>query len=352
MGYKSGSTVDGSIYGIYENGAASTTNTIYFNTVSLNGAPTSGAANSYAFYSNSNTNNRDFQNNIFSNTRSNSGATGSHYAAYFNYAVPGTLTMDYNNYYSNGTGSILGYFNSLTVSTLPLISGLDAASISTVPGFSSPIGTTASDFVLSAAMTGTTIAGITVDHNSVVRGVPPTMGAIEYAASLAVRWMNVQAKNTNGAAEISWQVSNEANGTVYIIQHSLNGRDWLEIGKVNARNVSQSNYSYMHYQPQQGKNFYRIVEVASTGVSTYSKIVIVDLSDKSTQVLLLGNPVRTGSVMIQITESSDFSLFTMNGQMLMQKQLEKGWQMVDVHHLAKGNYFVKVGARVAKLVIE
>ncbi|HET6990496.1 MAG TPA: hypothetical protein VFJ43_04190, partial [Bacteroidia bacterium] len=112
------------INGIYENGAAGNNNNIYFNTVYLAGTQASGS-NSAAFYSNANTNTRDIRNNIFDNARSNG---GSHYAAFFNYATAGTLTLNYNDYFASGTGGVLGFFNGSNVAALPLIAGNDANS--------------------------------------------------------------------------------------------------------------------------------------------------------------------------------------------------------------------------------
>jgi len=180
------------IYGIYETGALSHNNNLYFNTVNIGGTAASGTNNSYALYSAANTNTRDFRNNIFSNARSNAGtpaATGKHYAAYFatNPSAPG-LTEDYNDYLASGTGGTFGYFNGADVASLAAwkaATGQDANSLSTTPGFPTPAGTSA-DYIPSVSLPGITISGITTDYAGATRASTPTMGAYEYSCTPTV----------------------------------------------------------------------------------------------------------------------------------------------------------------------
>ncbi len=168
-------------YGIFDTGSASQTCNVYFNTVYLGGSPTTGANNSYAFFSNANSNTRNYRNNIFSNFRSNNGATGKHYAAYFNYATPGTFTLSNNNYYVSGVGGVLGNYASSDLTSLPLINGYDTYSISGNPYFTNAGGLDAVDYKLSftkpIAVSGT---GITVDFGNNTRSAYPAMGAWEF----------------------------------------------------------------------------------------------------------------------------------------------------------------------------
>jgi len=186
-----GGSMANSVYGIYETGAASNNNNLYFNTVYIGGTASSGSNNSYALYSAVTTNNRNFRNNIFNNARQSTGsASGKHYAAYFA-TNPGAtgLTQDYNDYYTPGTnGGTLGYFNGADVTTLndwKTATGQDANSQAIIPGFTDPGGMAALDYTPSAtslvAVAGT---GITSDYQGTVRSlVCPAMGAFEYSVT-------------------------------------------------------------------------------------------------------------------------------------------------------------------------
>jgi hypothetical protein len=165
------------VYGIYDTGASGNNLNLYYNTVYIYGTP-SGSADSYALYSNDSANTRNFRNNLFVNART---TNGSHYAAYFNYAVNTNLTLDYNDYFVSGTGGVLGYYNSANKTSLPIVNGRNANSINANPNFVSVPSTTASDYdvtntALEVAVSGT---GITVDYSTTTREEPLTIGAWE-----------------------------------------------------------------------------------------------------------------------------------------------------------------------------
>ena len=159
-----GGNTETTLYGIYETGAASNNNNLYFNTVSISGTPASGSRSSYSLWSNSSSNVRNFRNNIFVNERSNnSTASGSHYAAWFNYTVNTNLTLDYNNYFVSGTGGVLGRYKNADVTALPLITTKDANSLNVNPDFASSGETNAMRYQTAVSLPGTYLLDVSQD---------------------------------------------------------------------------------------------------------------------------------------------------------------------------------------------
>ncbi|MEI8049271.1 MAG: hypothetical protein WCI92_17960, partial [Bacteroidota bacterium] len=158
---------------------------LFHNTVYIGGQPPMGSTNkSYAFKTISTIPVRDFRNNIFVNTRSTPGGANLHYAAYFGYATSTSLTLDYNDYFVSGTGGVLGFYNNLPVTNLPLITGLDANSQKIDPDFASPGGIAPLNYYPSATLNGATGTGIATDFNAYTRSATtPKMGAIESASA-------------------------------------------------------------------------------------------------------------------------------------------------------------------------
>ncbi|MFM7671378.1 MAG: beta strand repeat-containing protein, partial [Bacteroidota bacterium] len=145
---------------------AAGTNSYYFNSVHIGGSVTSTQP-SYAFLSSVTVNNRNFSNNIFSNARANAG-TGKSYAIQVagTTSNPAGLTLNYNNYYVSGAGTVLGRFNAADVTSLSnwqLAVGQDLSSISANPLFVDAAGATPNLHV----STGTPIEGIGVDIPSI-----------------------------------------------------------------------------------------------------------------------------------------------------------------------------------------
>ncbi|MEI6346906.1 MAG: T9SS type A sorting domain-containing protein [Bacteroidota bacterium] len=176
------------IYGIYDGGTSSQAYNFYYNTVYIGGNLSAGIANkSYCLFSAATTTTRIYKNNILQNSRSTIGGVSLHYAAYFNYAVSTSLTLDYNNYYTTGTGGVLGFFNSVDVVSLPLIATFDANSLSINPSFATPGGTVSTNYIpATVTLAGTTISTISTDYALTNRAGTPTMGAYDITLNLSV----------------------------------------------------------------------------------------------------------------------------------------------------------------------
>ena len=174
------------IYGIYDPGTATNTCNLYFNTVYIGGSLDTGVTNlSYCLFSATASNSRNFRNNIFQNARSTTDGVSLHYAAYFNYAVNTSLTLDYNDYYASGTGGVLGFYNSADVSSLPLINTFDGNSLNANPSFASAGGTSAANYIPSTlTLAGTMISGMSNDYALTNRAGTPTIGAYEVTLNL------------------------------------------------------------------------------------------------------------------------------------------------------------------------
>ena len=246
-----GGNTPSTIYGIYETGAAANNNNLYFNTIYIDGVPTSGTLNSYALYNASNTNTRNFRNNIFVNARSNSGATGKHYAIYL--AGLTNLTIDYNDYYTSGTGSVLGYYTAdrTYLSDWKVATLQDINSISLNPNFASAGGTTATNYVASSsslyAISGT---GISTDYAGTTRINPPTMGAFEGTLStpvVAVYLSNIKTGNYN-SLQAAFNAINSGTHTG-ILEIRINANLFEVSSVLNASGSGGANYSSIHIYP-------------------------------------------------------------------------------------------------------
>ncbi|MBX9886313.1 MAG: hypothetical protein K2Y30_00075 [Flavobacteriaceae bacterium] len=189
------------IYGIYSSGASGSSSSLYFNTVYINGSLGSGIVNkSYAFYEAAGGTVRDFRNNIFSNFRATSGGTNAHYAVFLNYSGASNLTLDYNIYWASGTGGVIGNYNGSNVVSLPIVSGQDANSNNSNPGFSNAGGLTAGDYKVNTSTLGVVGTNITLDYAQTARGIPPNIGAWEFNTN---SWLGTVSTDFNTAGNWS-----------------------------------------------------------------------------------------------------------------------------------------------------
>ena len=181
-----GITLGNTIYGIKLFAGGSNTISLYFNTVDIEGTVAGASGNTYSL-SNMGSNTRIYKNNIFKNARSST--SGNHYALYIYYAGD-ELTCDYNDYYVSGTGGILGYYG-VNKPELPIVTGVtgnDANSKSVDPGFTTPGGTSSSNYQTSSvSMVAVTGTGILTDYNETTRKLTSSaMGALEFTSPVTV----------------------------------------------------------------------------------------------------------------------------------------------------------------------
>jgi len=171
------------LYGIYDSGVTGCINNIYHNTVYIGGSTTLAINRTSAFFRNSNVGTANVRNNIFRNSRSG-GTGGKHYAAYIN-TDKARLTIDFNDYFVDGTNSAFGYLNGTTLTNtttnkINTATNLGASSRVDQPPFIKVPTTLATDFRLTTQMQGTPTLLTTVptDFEGITR-TAPTMGAWE-----------------------------------------------------------------------------------------------------------------------------------------------------------------------------
>ncbi|MEI7594887.1 MAG: T9SS type A sorting domain-containing protein [Bacteroidota bacterium] len=203
------------IYGIYETGAANNHNYLYFNTVYIGGSLVTGTTNkSYCLYSAVTTNTRIFENNIFVNARSTVSGSSKHFAIYLAYTVNTSLTINYNEYYTSGTGGILGYHtigaynaanDKTTIAGWKTATGQDVNSVATNPTFRNAGSTIVSDYTPTSLNSGVAGTGLTVDYAGATRQATPNMGAFEF--NNTITWTGNS--NNNWSNTANWSSSTE-----------------------------------------------------------------------------------------------------------------------------------------------
>lgn len=186
------------IFGIRDNTVSSATINFEYNSVYIGGSPAAGSANSAAFRKEVSSA-LNIRNNIFFNARSNAGATGTHWAISINNQT-NLASINYNDYFANGTGGVLGTTDGATSGNRTTLAAWKAAvpadllSVSQNPNYVNPTSNPPNMHVDSAIATqlesgGLVISGINDDFETDIRfgsggyggsGTAPDIGADEF----------------------------------------------------------------------------------------------------------------------------------------------------------------------------
>jgi hypothetical protein len=80
---------------------------------------------------------------------------------------------------------------------------------------------------------------------------------------LPVTFKEYGTSQENGKIRVEWSTIEEVDNDYFLVQHSPNGKDFRDIGKIDGVGFSSElqRYSYVDEEPLIGKNFYRIKQV-------------------------------------------------------------------------------------------
>lgn len=123
--------------------------------------------------------------------------------------------------------------------------------------------------------TGTTVPGDASTGtvtSSVQSSFSPFTLAIEGAGALPIHLLSFDAKKLNNGARLDWKTEDPA--VKFEVYRSLNGKDYTQIGTVNALPMVKD---YQFFDPvlHPGTNYYRLKSFERDGSISYSKVVAV-----------------------------------------------------------------------------
>ena len=178
-------------------------------------------------------------------------------------------------------------------------------------------------------------ATVTIAHAQ-----PPNPAAIV----LPIKLTNFKAIVIQGSTYLTWQTRMEANSSLFVVEHSVDGVQWTKAGSLNAAGNSSVilSYSYTHSQAVEGVNYYRLKTVDLDGYSELSAIITVTIN-------------KPGSIRVYPVPVSEYLIIEVRGFMgsipytitdAKGKELKRGtiWQnkqRIAVQDLAAGVYFLK-----------
>jgi hypothetical protein len=171
-------------------------------------------------------------------------------------------------------------------------------------------------------------------------------------AVLPLQWLSFTLQKHEKAVKLDWSTASEQHTKEFIVQHSVNGTDWRELGKVPAAGNSSSvtRYSYTHLSPAKNINYYRLLQVDIDGRKSYSEVRTIRFDAVGNSFSVLNNPVENGEISIKLNTTDVISLFSSDGKLLMRKKFAPG--IVRLNQYSKGVYFLRGTSRTEKIVIK
>ncbi|HYK57165.1 MAG TPA: T9SS type A sorting domain-containing protein, partial [Flavisolibacter sp.] len=121
-------------------------------------------------------------------------------------------------------------------------------------------------------------------------------GSNGYVA-LPLQLLNFKGALQNNAAFLQWETTNETNTSHFVVERSIDGNNFSNIGTVTAAGNSMGalKYDYTDYGAALQSSstlYYRLKMVDLNGTFTYSKVITITLKPSSYTVALYPNPIH------------------------------------------------------------
>jgi hypothetical protein len=174
-------------------------------------------------------------------------------------------------------------------------------------------------------------------------------------APLPLTWLSFTAKAQNNSQSLlQWATAQEQNTKDFYIQHSADGINWVTIGSLPAAGNSNSTsyYNYVHTNPVNGLNYYRIKQTDVDSRYSFSPIRMLSFTTALHPFTILGNPVINDVLTLKVNMAISLAFYTADGKLLWREQVNAGTKIIDVSRYAKGTYLLKTITSTHKVVIQ
>ncbi|MFM2359256.1 MAG: hypothetical protein RLY16_1249, partial [Bacteroidota bacterium] len=167
---------------------------------------------------------------------------------------------------------------------------------------------------------------------------------------LPVTLLSFNATRTGKVNKITWSTVREINANSFVVERSLDGRNFTEIGRVAASGNSTStlDYSFIDNTPVRGFNYYRLRLVDRDNSARYSTVKNVR-NEGSADVAIYPNPVNNAMQLNIAADKSDratVQIFDLSGKMVYSQasSINEGLNYFNINtsKLNNGAYVIKV----------
>ena len=155
--------------------------------------------------------------------------------------------------------------------------------------------------------------------------------------------------NTNKVI-LRWTTASEENNKHFIVERSIDGKDFEPIGVVTGNGTTSLVNSYMleDADPFYGHNYYRLKQVDFDGQYEFSHVETVIISgDELPELVLYPNPVQTRTTLRVVTpfeNDTTIEIVNTSGNVVKSITIEEGVfsKQIDLSGYASGMYFAYI----------
>jgi hypothetical protein len=180
---------------------------------------------------------------------------------------------------------------------------------------------------------------------------------VQADCSLPVELTYFNAVKQGTGALLTWGTASEINSSVYVIEKSLDGSSFEQIGKVKAAGNSFTAMKYSFTDPSitAGVTYYRLAEYDIDGSVHYSSIKVIH-KDGISGVQVMPNP-NNGTFVVTLNNTgevkSTVNVLNSLGQVVYVGEASaSNFRSIDISNLASGVYILQISTHEETIVIK
>jgi len=164
----------------------------------------------------------------------------------------------------------------------------------------------------------------------------------KYNITKSAEIISLNSKKLEKYLVLNWQTTSETNISNFIIQHSIDGISFTDIGIIQAVGSGANAYQFSDSNLLDGLNYYRLECVDKNSSVTYSKVLTIDWLNVDLKVIVYPNPAKT-SVTIKGNHIISIELFDNVGRIVKNFFVQDvSNPIISVKELERGIYFLRV----------
>jgi hypothetical protein len=172
-----------------------------------------------------------------------------------------------------------------------------------------------------------------------------------YSSTLPLKLISFTAQKTDpGKIRLNWSSENEVNTSNFIIERSIDGSSFENVGSVQARGSGSSVYSFINTIVNNSSVvYYRLKMADMDSKYQYSSIVRISNDMATLKLMLFPNPA-TDFITLMSSKAQDAFIINNTGQVIKLIRLISGSQVINIAALSPGVYLLKGEEEVLKFV--
>jgi hypothetical protein len=134
--------------------------------------------------------------------------------------------------------------------------------------------------------------------NSGCGGVDGPISIPPFDCVLPITLVSFTAKEVSKGCQLNWVTASEINNEYFLVEKSVDGKNFSEAGKVSGAGNSTSTlyYSLLDEYPYSGVSYYRLKQVDYDGTFAYSDVVAISMDGKDFESLVTSVDYESKSI--------------------------------------------------------